>query len=196
MDAHESQYCWDGLEQFIPALRKELERRSRRSDEVDDLLQETLLRAARFRRRLRDPRNLRGWLRQIARSVLSERLRTQSRQPPVAGSDGVLELLPSREYEPGTRSLDESITICGRPVLRDELFEQLHEALYQLRGSDQRLLSERYGLASVCEAEPRACARGKDHMFRARKRVLKRLHEQLPRLLESADRETFVEDNT
>jgi hypothetical protein len=33
-------------------------------------------------------------------------------------------------------------------------------------------------------------------MFRARKRVLKRLHEQLPRLLESADRETFVEDNT
>lgn len=195
MHAHESKYCWEGLVEHIPALRRELERRSRRQDEVEDLLQETLLRAARFRHKLRDPRAIKGWLRQIARSVLSEHLRMRSRALPVSAADDVLELLPSREYEPGTRSVTESMVICGRPVLREQLLERLQEVFGGLRGSDQRLLARRYGLLCVAESSPAAGARNKDQMFRARRRIQRGLHDRMPELLEAAERETFVEEN-
>ena len=194
MDAQESKYCWDGLMEHVPMLRRELGRRSKDPSEVDDLLQESLMRAARFRHKLRDERSLRGWLRKLARRVSSEHLRRVGRRTVEQATLEFFESLPGREHEPGTRALNEGVVIYGKLVFRHQLMEDLHWAVGQLRPSDRALIAQRYGLELIADPPARPASL-KDHMFRARQRLRKRLRKRLPRLVELGAAETFVEEN-
>lgn len=195
MEAQQTEYCWDGLSEHIPMLRKELKRRVGNPVEVEDLIQETLLRAARFRHKLRAEACLRGWLRQIARRVLSEHYRRESRRPCEQASLEFFEIMPGREHEPGTRALSEGIVICGQPVFRHQLIEEVDSALGQMRPQDRVLIARRYGVECVAEGGSPHKTSTKDHMFRARQRLRRRLRPRLPRLLRASSGETFVEEN-
>ena len=60
---------WNGLEDLRPVLANRLRTRCRDENELDDLIQETFLRAARYRASGGEPRRLTGWLVSIARNV-------------------------------------------------------------------------------------------------------------------------------
>ena len=58
--------CWTGLAEMEPLVRVYARRRCKDSHELDDIVQETLLRAARYRPRLLDGQKLKGWTLRIA----------------------------------------------------------------------------------------------------------------------------------
>jgi DNA-directed RNA polymerase specialized sigma24 family protein len=70
---------WSGLEELRPSLQRLLARRCRDAAELDDVVQETLLRAARYRAKLSERERLRGWAMRIAINVLRDRVRRRER---------------------------------------------------------------------------------------------------------------------
>ena len=66
--------CWRGLAELEPQVRAFARRRCRDMHELDDVVQETLLRAARYRRGLTDETRLKSWTLRIAANVMRDRL--------------------------------------------------------------------------------------------------------------------------
>jgi RNA polymerase sigma-70 factor (ECF subfamily) len=170
---------WRGLSDLEGDLRAFLGRRCRDESELDDVVQETFLRAARFRSSVQDSRNLRGWTMRIGGNVLRDRQRRESRMPRQAVA-GALEL---DELHDARDALDED---SGRPVRMGDRWVGLHEAAQLLRAAMERLcehdrtvLDAYYGRGASTAAValemglPRELV--KVRLFRARRRLLRRL---------------------
>ena len=91
---------WGELEDLRPALRSFLARRCRDESELDDVVQETLLRAARYRGSLTRSGSLRPWALRIAANVLCDRVRVERRLPWVEVDDGDLNGLAATHEHP------------------------------------------------------------------------------------------------
>lgn len=196
MESYRSESVWEGLAEHVPAMRKALLRGCRDEHEVEDLLQEALLRAARFRHQQSNPTQLRGWLRSIVRSVLNDHLRARLRRPMVEVSEEWLDKLAGSECEPGTRKIEEAVWLRGRWILREHVMQALDTALEGLADQDLRALTQRYGAFLICETGARCTRRvrnRKDMLFRARRRLERRLRARLPELVECSSKEEFVD---
>lgn len=160
-------------------LRSFLARRCRDESELDDVVQETFLRAARFRGTVHDTRNLRGWTLRIGGNVLRDRQRRESRLPRQAVAGGLdLESLGDPREE---RLEDEEwvVRVGGRWVERCEAVRALHSALADLVAHDRAVLEAYYARG---HSTPRIAAElglprelVKVRLFRARRRLLRRL---------------------
>jgi len=178
---HHAEISWDGIEEHAQALRAYLSRRCRDAHQADDVAQEALMRAARFRSRLQDVRNLRGWILRIGSSVLRDQLRRERRQQRIEGADELLARHAGREPEPGQWGEDELSCLEGQVVERTQLMSEVDLALTEADEQDRRVLARIYG-ARLCRESPDAAAeasvspvRRKERLFRARQRLYRRL---------------------
>ena len=170
---------WTGLIDLERELRAFLGRRCRDESELDDVVQETFLRAARFRTSVQDTRNLRGWTLRIGGNVLRDRQRRESRLPrqTVAGSLDLESLGDPRD--PFDEDQGRAVQMGGRWVGHAEAAELLRQALGRLGDHDRAVLDAYYCRGATTEriaAElglPRELV--KVRLFRARRRLMQRL---------------------
>lgn len=141
---------WDGLWELRIPLRGYLARRCRDDNEIDDLLQETLLRAARYRGALEPTRLLRPWLLRIAGNVLHDHVRRENRIVREEGADEIFEQLEGRESIPGDLEPGERVTIEGQPLPLVAALDELECAVVGLGVAEQDALRRYYGGAQMC----------------------------------------------
>ncbi len=192
MHTEHAEISWDGLDLQLRALRAYLARRCHDANEADDVVQETLLRAARFRARLSDERNLRPWILRIAATVLRDHVRRERRQQRVHGSEALLAQMIGREEEPGGWESEDLLSIEGQAVRRESLLEELELALAESEVEERRALARLYGAGLCCEAGEPVCAseppmRRKDLLYRARRKLQRRLTSRVRCVVLGAD---------
>jgi RNA polymerase sigma-70 factor (ECF subfamily) len=174
---------WAGLEDLRPILRNYLARRCRDESEIDDIIQEALLRAARYRESLSDPTRLRAWVIRIAANCLRDHLRREGRLPRGDASDEIFERIEGREDVPGEISEDMQLSVNGMVVEREHALKHVLGAMRRLRDEDQLVLDSYYAgqrscaeTAQVCEVAPDLV---KCRLFRARRRLRRTLRVRL-----------------
>jgi len=182
--------AWVGLEEQRTNLVRFLRRRCRDSNEVEDIVQETLLRAARYRRRLERPERLRAWISSIAANVLADRARKESRMQRHLGDEHLLDALPARDSRECVLNEEDDVRCGNWRVDREKALRCLSSELHGLDQDDRELLLSFYGGDGGCREV--ATEYGvtpsvvKVRLFRARNRLLRALArrfalvEQLP----------------
>lgn len=165
--------AWDGVEGLPDYLRRVLTPRCRDSFELEDVVQEACVRAARYRRTLADEARLRPWAARIAVNVLKSRARRlqDSRQRPL--EEGEEHAFPAPEPEVAPDSFRAGPWL----VDREEALRHLRHSFAGLRDDDRRLLSAFYGGGESCRYAARVCelspGLAKVRLFRARQRLLR-----------------------
>jgi RNA polymerase sigma-70 factor (ECF subfamily) len=180
VNTHES---WAGLEDLRPILRSYLARRCRDESEIDDVIQEALLRAARYRGSLSDADRLRAWVIRIAANCLRDHLRREGRLPRGDANEEVFERIEGREDVPGEIPEELQLAVDGEVVERELALKHVLVAMRRLRDDDQLVLDPYYAgrkscmeTAQVCEVAPDLV---KCRLFRARKRLRRTLRARL-----------------
>lgn len=162
---------WHSIDTLEPSLRRFLFHRCRDEGEVDDVIQETFLRAARYRESLKDPKRLRSWAFRIAANVVADRIRLDARLIRVRDSEKHLAELPS----PDSQADEPLVEVGGQGEAREEVLAVLEEALERLRSRDRRLIESFYGGAGSCRETADACSVPEDvvkvRLYRARTRL-------------------------
>jgi len=173
---------WRGLEALRDDLERSLARSCRDRSVLDDVVQETLLRAASWRSGLQNPDRLRPWLLRIAWNVLRDHFRRDRRLPRTESGDEVLEALPERgSGDTGPRVAAEFV-LDHRSYDGAEVHDLLCALLPELPIEDRRLFEAFY-------REGRSCSRigeelgvtsqtVKMRLFRLRRRIQRLLRQR------------------
>src|SRR5262249_49948197 len=140
VEAAESARAWSGLIDLHPVVRAFLRPHCRDESELDDVSQEVLLRAARFRARRSGPVHLRAWLIRIAVNALREHRRRETRLPRQDDGEELLERMEGREEEPGETPEEHRLTLCGVLLERPRVLCSVGAAMSELDPSDQAVL--------------------------------------------------------
>jgi RNA polymerase sigma factor (sigma-70 family) len=163
------------LEDLEPVLRCYVGRRCGNALEVDDIVQETLLRAARYRRTLLDPVCLRGWALSIACNVIRDVARRETRLPRADIAAEAFEQLEGRESEPGHVAEDSHLALGALGFGKTLALEHISSAMHDMRCEDRRLLRSYYWGDRDCARAARECgipvSVAKVRLFRARQRL-------------------------
>jgi RNA polymerase sigma-70 factor (ECF subfamily) len=183
MEAIQSLEKWIGLEDLRPALRRYLVVRCLDENEVDDVIQETLLRAARYRRGLHRPERLRSWVLRIAANVFRDRRRDSTRAHAMGIDEETAELPPSREVSPAESHAGIWLEIEGESIEREQALRLLARAFRLLRETDRAVLRSYYGGAESCARTAVECGMSpalvKVRLFRARRRLERRVRQSI-----------------
>ena len=178
--------AWRELEELRPILRGFLRRGLRDDNDVEDILQETLLRAARHRARQGDPEFLTAWLLRIAENTLKDHLRKQRRRPVVQGEQEFLDSFEGRESTPGEEREVDRLQIESISLERQRLFDCLGRSMRRLNEEDQMVLDSYYSSPACCREIARALdaapERVKSRLFRARRKLWRIVLDELPEL--------------
>lgn len=181
MRAEPVRCTWTGLEDLRSEVRAAIARHASRRIELDDVVQEALLRAARYRNGLSDPSRLRGWVIRIAMNVLRDQMRRDLRLPRVEKPDEVFELIEGREGIPGDACEDDTLESEGTLFEREVVLAHLDRVFEELPRGDRRVLDAFYGNGArranfVREGAPDLF---KVQVFRARARLARALRKRL-----------------
>lgn len=183
MDVANTLESWAGLEDLRPILTIYLARRCRDESEIDDITQEALLRAARYRGSLSDPARLRAWVLQIATNCLRDHLRKEGRLPRGEANEEVFDRIEGREDVPGELSEDLHLSLNGVVVEREIALRHMLGAMRRLRDEDQVVLDSYYAGQHSCAETARVCEVAPDlvkcRLFRARRRLRRTLRVRL-----------------
>jgi len=177
---------WTDLDQVQPHLQAFLASRIKDQNDVDDLLQETLLRAARFRAANPEPDNLTAWIVRIAENVLTEHHRRRSRRPVREVELEFLDALEGPEL-PGAEEDGAPPWSAGpAPLEAQLLLECVGGALRELEPHDQEVLDRFYSGAGCCREVAQELelesAVVKSRLHRARARLAELVAQRLARL--------------
>jgi RNA polymerase sigma factor (sigma-70 family) len=178
---------WTGLPELRSDLERFLARRCRDPHHLDDVVQESLLRAARYRRTLRSADHLRPWILRIARNVLSDALRSETSQQRARDADFELLDLCCPQPPPEEQVEEPEEFFCfGRFEPKRRVVWALRLALARLDAAERSLLVDYYagggrrkGLARRFALPP---ALVKVRLFRARQRLRQGLERELRNL--------------
>jgi RNA polymerase sigma-70 factor, ECF subfamily len=171
--------AWEGLEEMRASLHAFLVRQCPDENDIEDVIQETFLRAARYRRAHR-VKKLRPWAMRIALNVLADARRrvVRTQAEPTEGDFDP----PAR---PPTGPADSAFFV-GREWLDGEAArELLLGGLGTMREGDRALLDSFYG-GDLCTASAaQACGLPqrlvKVRLYRARQRLLRALRRRAAR---------------
>jgi RNA polymerase sigma-70 factor (ECF subfamily) len=180
-----SSAAWTQLVAHEPALRSWLVRRCRNASELDDVVQETLLRAARSSVRGHDPRRFSAWLARIANNTLNDWIRREGRArrasesaldpDEIAAPDAVREC----EMPPD----DEPCRLGRHVVPRSVARAHLESVLRGLREHDRIVLAAYYREGRSCAETAATCGIApklvKVRLYRARQRVIREVERRL-----------------
>lgn len=180
MDAVVAREEWHGLEELRDFLRAVLSRHCLDQSEADDVIQETYLRAARYRSNLTEGKRLRPWTVRIALNVLSDWKRRARRCQPASPDDACLQVADA----PGPYDeLDVPYRLGRWELEKDTALELMTHALRGLKRADQRVLGSYYGGSQSCRETAEECDIPlhlvKVRLFRARKRLLRAIRGRL-----------------
>jgi RNA polymerase sigma factor (sigma-70 family) len=163
--------AWEGLEEMREGLQGFLSRQCSDDNDIEDTIQETFLRAARYRRSHR-VRNLRPWATRIALNVLADARRRGVRTQAAPASPDPSELCERVESSPA----DAAQRIDDIWLEGDAAGELLQHSLGGLREGDRRLLDVYYGGEQRTSVAGEECGIPqrlvKVRLYRARKRLL------------------------
>jgi RNA polymerase sigma factor (sigma-70 family) len=170
--------AWDGLEGLREGLRGFLVRQCGDDNDVEDVIQETFLRAARYRRTHR-VQNLRPWVLRIALNVLADAMRRGVRSHARMRMEDSLEPPDVPEPTPA-----EACFRVGSLLLDGESARELVlGTLGRLRVQDRTLLDSYYG------GEQRTCVSAREcgiprrlvkvRLYRARRRLQRALRHKV-----------------
>jgi RNA polymerase sigma factor (sigma-70 family) len=173
---------WRGLEELREDLERSLARACRDRSLLDDVVQETLLRAASRRDGLENPERLRSWLLRIAWNVMRDQFRRDRRLRGAEEGDELLEELPERPpAESGPRVAAE-IHLGPRIYDGVEVHEVLCRVLPELPPDDRRLFDAYYrrsrGCGSIAAELGVTPQTVKMRLFRLRRRIRRRLRQR------------------
>jgi len=175
--------CWHGLDDLRPAIHATLARRGRGWSEIDDIVQETLLRAARYRHSLADPTRLKPWVLRIALNVMRDSARRELRMPRIERGEELFEHLEGHESIPGEESEDLRLEKGGALLEKEVVLQHLSESLDAMSAIDRSVLDLFYAsdegtvtTAAVCEVPPVLV---KVKVYRARRRLTRTLRRRL-----------------
>jgi RNA polymerase sigma factor (sigma-70 family) len=161
--------AWEGLEQMREGLRGFLARQGVDDNDVEDAIQETFLRAARYRRS-HNVRNLRPWATRIALNVLADARRRGVRTQAGPSAPDPEQLL-EREPQPSAAHRVDGIWLEAETA-----GELVRHSLETLREGDQRLLDSYYFGPQRTSATAEECGIPrrlvKVRLYRARQRLL------------------------
>jgi RNA polymerase sigma factor (sigma-70 family) len=171
-----AQEAWNGLAELRPSLERFLLTRCRDPHQVDDVIQESLIRAARYRRGQQEPQRLKSWLLRISLNVLADELRRERRRRRLQTEPEELVDRPSAAAAVEELVEGESeVWVDGRWLSRVRVEAALQEGLGRLGEEERRLLLEYYdgGLDGRTLAARRALSPElvKVRLFRARARL-------------------------
>lgn len=166
---------WHGLDELCPVIERFLTRRCRDPHQVADAVQETVMRAARYRGGLTEPSALRPWLLRIAQNVLADQARRDRRRQRRWSGDETLADVVSQEPSVEEQVDEPEYWFAGRPVARKRALAALEWALSQSAPADRSVLEAYYkgGLSSRRTADRCRIAPAlvKVRLFRARARL-------------------------
>jgi RNA polymerase sigma factor (sigma-70 family) len=162
---------WEGLEELREGLRVLLLRHSSDENEVEDVIQETFLRAARYRRG-HQVKCLRPWVMRIALNVLADTrrriVRTEARRDALDVDE-----TPAR---PAPSAADDFFRLDAHWLDGEAAQDLVGRTLGRLREPDQRLLDSFYGGGRKTETTAEECGLPrrvvKVRLYRARQRLL------------------------
>ncbi len=176
MQSPSATLCWRGLEELRPRVLRFLTTRCRDEHEAEDLTQETLLRAARYRSSAKSSSRLGSWMVQIAVNVLHDHARRQWGRAATKGEqDDALESLVDRRPVPGGDKYDGLVQVDGHEVDTEDAVRHLNASFLRLFERDRVVLTSYYtgdestrSTAAECDL-PRQLV--KVRLFRARRRL-------------------------
>lgn len=167
--------CWRGLDDLRPTVLRFLSRRCRDEHEAEDLAQETLLRAARYRSSAGDGRRLGSWLVQIAANVLRDHAKREGRGPRSANEEDWLDTVEDPRPAPGERRVEGAVRLGEDPVDVEDALRHLEAAFARLMERDRAVLSSYYGGEQCTRSTAVECgirhSLVKVRLFRARRRL-------------------------
>ncbi len=163
--------CWGGLAELAPLVRAYGARRCADRHEVEDLVQETLLRAVHSRLRGRSPRRLEAWVLRIAANALADRGRRDGRVRCELSDE--LDLVAAAEPaadcvgEPG----DERWQLGTHVVAKDTALALLRDALQQMHVEERASLESHYSVTPTGARVAVASGMDKHRLYRMRRRL-------------------------
>lgn len=185
MNARSSPASWRGLADLRPFLCRKLGGRCRDENELDDLVQETLIRAARYRDSLADPGRLESWVLRIAWNVFRDHLKREQRLPRRERAEELLLRVEGREPAPGECLDEPDVEVDRRLVERGAVLRHMARAFDGLQCEDRRVLGDYYSRGSSCAATAErfgiAPNMVKVRLFRARRRLRVAVERRLAR---------------
>lgn len=178
--------AWKDLDGEIPVLQHFLRYRCRDDFEADDVIQETLMRAARFRQHLHDKAKLRSWILRISLNVLSDRIRREARLGRrTSNDDEAVFDVPC----PDSMKEKPTIEVDGFSSPAEDVMGMIDDALLKLRNKDRDMVSDYYGGAMSCRETASRCELPVDlvkvRLFRVRRRLKKMVKLELAQLRSS-----------
>ncbi|MFT4538495.1 MAG: RNA polymerase sigma factor (sigma-70 family) [Planctomycetota bacterium] len=178
-----SGHDWSGLERLRPGLRKWLGRKCADENEVEDVIQETFIRAARYRSSKVGDRGLTSWVRRIAANVCNDRGNQSMRSIVLMHDDRIFENTEGREPEPGALGDHDRMRVGGHAIAKATLVHEMNGSLDRLSATDRHVLTSFYGGAQSCAQTAIECDMGvhlvKVQLFRARRRLASVLQARL-----------------
>ncbi len=172
--------CWRGLPEMEPFVRAFARRRCRDLHDLDDVVQETLLRAARYRHGLTDETRLKPWTLRIAANVVRDRMRRELSIQCLQAEEDELAMLEGHEVDPGSAGEWMRLTEFGVVMEHDALAAHVSRVICELPSADARVLRSYYCDPISSARAAAACGVAnelvKTRLFRARRRLRRRLY--------------------
>ncbi len=178
---------WRGLNELRIDVERCLAQSCRDRGELEDLVQETLLRAASFRGALLDTRCLRSWVLRIAWNVLHDHVRREMRQRGVEMSDESLMELKCVEVESDLEAGWDDVHIAGLTYAGEDVLGVLQALVSDLPREEHRLFNVYYheglGCSSTAKRLDVTTQTVKMRLYRLRRKLRRRLRKQVALVL-------------
>jgi RNA polymerase sigma factor (sigma-70 family) len=174
---------WEGIEELRGGLERKVSRWSRDKSEVDDVVQETMIRAARYRVSLRESDRMDSWMGRIAWNVLKSLRGREARRPISVLENVQLDVNEGREPDPLIELFDDVLWVRGVEVERARLASLLEGAIRALPEPEKRMVDAAYkGQMSPCAISEKFGVRRvlvKSRLYRIRQKLRRRVVEAL-----------------
>jgi len=174
---------WEGLEDSRGRLEKKVSNWSRDKNVVDDVVQETMIRAARYRVGLREPQRMDSWLDRIAWNVLKSLRGREARRGLSVMENGQLDATEGREPDPEIELVEEVLWVCDKEVESERLSSLLDGAIRALPDHERRLIQAAYfkqmSPCAISEAFGVRRALVKSRLYRIRQKLRRRVVQAL-----------------